>query len=178
MKAELMLNREALDRLLLLLYPDCDQAGARYVKIHQRLIKFFECRRCRFPDELADKTLDRVMQVLESQTVRCRDDAGPFIFGVAKKIYRESLREKTTFPREALSQPSNWTEQEFQCLDSCLGQLSAEARSLVSRYYELDGHEKIVNRRSLAEEFGLDMNTLRIRVHRIREICVLVIRSA
>jgi DNA-directed RNA polymerase specialized sigma24 family protein len=170
MKTEWMLTSEALDRLLLWLSPDRDQAGARYVEIRRRLIKFFVCRRCSIPEELADRTFDRVMQAIETQTIRCPEQPLRYFFGVAKKIHLEFGREKTTLPKEALPLPGNRTEPEFRCLEKCLGQLTEQERSLISRYYEHDGHEKIVNRQSQAEEFGLDMNALRIRVFRIKKI--------
>lgn len=165
-----MLTSEALDRLLLWLSPDRDQAGVRYGEIRRRLIKFFVCRRCRVPEELADRTFDRVMQAMETQTIRYPDEPIRFFLGVARNIYLEFGREKTTLPKEALPLPGNRTEAEFRCLERCLSQLTEQECSLISRYYEHDGHERIVNRLSLAEEFGLDMNALRIRVFRIREI--------
>src|SRR5262245_21687271 len=51
---------EEFDRLLLWLNPDRDKAGEKYEWIRKRLIKIFVCRGCNVPEELADKTINRV----------------------------------------------------------------------------------------------------------------------
>jgi len=46
---------------------------------------------------------------------------------------------------------------------------------MILRYYTGDKQEKIVNRKKLAEEEGIELNALRIRAHRIRtqlRLCV------
>jgi DNA-directed RNA polymerase specialized sigma24 family protein len=50
-----------------------------------------------------------------------------------------------------------------------LQQLSAENRELILRYYDDEAGSKIDRRRELAEQFGISINTLRMRALRIRE---------
>ena len=59
-------------------------------------------------------------------------------------------------------------ESEYQCLESCLDHLPAENRDLVVQYYQKEKQAKIEHRKRLATEFGIAVNALRIRAHRIR----------
>lgn len=43
-------------------------------------------------------------------------------------------------------------------------------RDLLVEYYQEDKQAKIDHRKELAGRYGLDMNALRIRVHRIRSV--------
>jgi hypothetical protein len=50
-----------------------------------------------------------------------------------------------------------------------MARLSAEDRQLVLAYYEQEKHAKIDQRKKLAEQLGVGMNALRLRLYRIRE---------
>jgi DNA-directed RNA polymerase specialized sigma24 family protein len=70
---------------------------------------------------------------------------------------------------------SSEAETQLGCLDGCLEKLPAEIRSLILEYYQFRRQAKIDHRRALAEGFGIPVNALRIRVHRVRaqlEECV------
>ena len=54
------LTQAAFDSLLEWLDPDRARSGEKYEKIRLRLIKIFACRGCSIPEELADRTIDRV----------------------------------------------------------------------------------------------------------------------
>jgi hypothetical protein len=59
------------DRLLEAPDSDRERAGQSYVQIRRKLVKFFEWHGSSCPDDLADRTIDRVCRkVEEGQTIR------------------------------------------------------------------------------------------------------------
>lgn len=60
-------------------------------------------------------------------------------------------------------------EQEKEYLDECLQELSDEERELITAYYQGEKTDKLKNRKKLAEQHGMPMNALRIRIFRIRK---------
>ncbi|MDT5157182.1 MAG: hypothetical protein QOH51_1539 [Acidobacteriota bacterium] len=175
------LSEGALERLLSRLDPDPARAAERYETVRAQLVKFFECRGCLTPRELADETFDRVARRLEEGEEVSSADPAAYFYGVAQNIMREHLRsperraaslEETT-PTSIVVEPeakqSFMRERLFECLEDCLKKLSEEDRRLVVAYYEEGGAGgKIASRRVLAERLGMTHNNLRIRVHRIR----------
>src|SRR5919206_345066 len=66
-------------------------AGEEYERLRFRLCTFFSQRRCRFPEELADETINRVILKIGEETIENRL---AYFYGVAKNVYRESLRKE------------------------------------------------------------------------------------
>ena len=171
------------DRLLSTLDPDREKAGEIYEALRQKLLKFFEWRGAPFPEELTDRTIDRVARKLdEGETIRAKDPAFYF-FGVAKNIlleyWNEHGREKTLLrtlsEREEASSLEPERERRLGCLERCLAKLPPESRELILRYYQGRRREKIDNRKAIAARLGLPINALRIRACRLRsrlESCV------
>jgi DNA-directed RNA polymerase specialized sigma24 family protein len=60
------------------------------------------------------------------------------------------------------------TEDIEECLRSCLQKLSAENRKLIVDYYAQEKQAKIDHRSELAQQFGISVQTLRVKVYRIR----------
>ncbi len=56
------LSQSSFDSFLTILDSNRERAGQKYEILRVRLVKFFEWRACRFADDLADETLDRVAQ--------------------------------------------------------------------------------------------------------------------
>jgi DNA-directed RNA polymerase specialized sigma24 family protein len=54
------------------------------------------------------------------------------------------------------------------CLQSCLRKLDGEKRALILAYYAKEKQAKIDYRHELAQQFGITMETLRVRAFRIR----------
>ena len=172
------LTPEDFDRLLLWLDPDRPQAALKYEKTRLRLITFFVGGGCRCDAErLADEAFDRVSQKLKAGQV---SDSNPrdkvfYFLGFAKNIRHEYLRKQNqheitiqvTTPAE--NEDSTNTENELECLDQCMDKLPKEKRWLVIEYYLFDGTAKIEHRRKIASQLGIDIKTLRLRVHRLRE---------
>jgi len=63
------LSPEAFEKLLAALGPGREQAGETYERIRQRLLRFFEWRRADCPEDLTDRTIDRVGKRLEDGKV-------------------------------------------------------------------------------------------------------------
>jgi DNA-directed RNA polymerase specialized sigma24 family protein len=169
------LTRAAFDELLAALNADRDEAGERYLEMRGNLLRFFEWRGCPFPEEHADETINRVARRLsEGEAIR---DPAQYSIGVARmlllEIHKERARERRALSE--LTDPDATTsefedpEQRVECLESCLASLSAGNRELILQYYQGEKGSKIENRKRLAERFGAEINTLRMRALRLRE---------
>ncbi|HYL98940.1 MAG TPA: hypothetical protein VEZ90_08290 [Blastocatellia bacterium] len=161
------LTQDAFDSLLSWLDADRELAGYRYEDIRYRLIKIFAHRGCVEPEELADETINRVAQKARTLSVSYVGDPARYFFGVAQNVLKERLRHRTG-PVDLMPLRDKTPEEEFQCLERCLGQLTSESRDLILGYYEGEKRGKIDHRKRLATRLGLETSTLRIRAYRIR----------
>jgi RNA polymerase sigma factor (sigma-70 family) len=178
-------DAEGFERLLAALHPERDRAGEAYERIRRRLVKFFEWRGARFPEDLGDETLDRVMKRLrEGERIRAADPL-TYCYGVARNVLRESWDREGRAPEARdpahLADPAPphpeaaEAERRLACLERCLERVPPETRQLVIAYYQDRGVVKIERRRSLAARLGIRPNALRLRMHRLRgdlEACV------
>jgi len=174
----------AFDRLLFALDPDRHRAGERYETLRRKLIRLFSWRGAQEPEQCADETLDRVARrLVEGAAV---PDVFGFCHGVAMNVLREHWRRSQREPlsldglpaaRVPVTDPavearrqdeSRGREARLVCLDGCLAALDAPARDLLLRYHPDGGGSPREGRQRLADELGVPMNALRIRVHRIR----------
>jgi DNA-directed RNA polymerase specialized sigma24 family protein len=170
------LTQVAFDRLLDSLGSDRDAAGTRYLEIRRNLVRLFEWRGCPTPDEYADETINRCARKIgEGEEIR---DVGTYCIGIARMLVREMSRDRSQQTRpledapEPRVQPAELEidpDRRVQCLHRCLGQLSPETRNLILHYYQGDKGNKIKNRKSLTELFGIPASTLRMRALRVRE---------
>jgi DNA-directed RNA polymerase specialized sigma24 family protein len=182
------LTPEGFDALLTQLNPDRDRAGEIYETIRRKLVRLFEWRGCGSPEDLTDETFNRVARRLaEGVELRSSDPYGYFC-GVAHLVYKEVLR-RASREHRAIVEGGGWppasfddggepSDRRLDCLRRCLGQLAPDQRDLVLRYHQgknEHGENNIRHRQKLADEAGIPMNALRIRVHRLRrklESCV------
>jgi len=168
------LTQEAFDTLLTSLAEDRESAGERYLEIRNNLIKFFEWRGGPYPEDHADETINRIAKrVYEKEDVR---NPASYYLGVARmilfEINRERVRQEQTLrelPGAAITAMADESESRIDCLRHSLKQLSADNRDLILRYYDGEKREKIDSRKSLAEQLGIPVKTLRMRALRIRE---------
>lgn len=180
MKKEWVVTQQDFDRLLDWLDADRASAGFKYENIRVRLVKIFTCRRCCEADDLADETINRVTAKLGEIRESYSGDPALYFYGVAQKVHLEYLRKNSSVQQSSLegrkpggqtswaSESTDEIEQEYACLDRCMGQLSAEQRGLVLEYYQEEKRAKIDHRKKLADKLGIGVNALRIRAHRIR----------
>ena len=147
---------------------DRDRAALKYEQIRQRLIKIFACRGCPDADVLADTTIERVTRKVPEVAPSFKGDPALYFYGVAQKVFLESLRKPPATYVPPPAQDSEEVERDHACLERCMEELSPPRRKLVLDYYRDDGRAKIDRRREMAEALGIAQNALRIRVHRIR----------
>src|SRR5215510_7215906 len=171
------LTAEAFGKFLRWLSENDELAVREYQRIREKLIRFFIHKGCIDADDLFDKTVDIVVGKIEL----CTEYPNPlaYCYGVARNVWYQDTRERKSVPLEVdVPSPEHPDpkvhEQELQCLERCLDQLSPGDRDIVSRYHGEQGRDKIERRKLLADVAG-GMNALRIKMCRIRKelrICV------
>jgi len=170
-----VLEQQDFDRLIAWL--DADPAGAAltYERIRWRLISILASRGCAVAEELADETIDRVARRVADIQDNYVGDKAIYFLGVMNNVHHEYLkRPKILKPPEA-PDDVEMKENRHLCLDKCLDKLTANSRHMIEHYYAADKQAKIDLRKQLASEFGVSLNTLRLRALRIREklqICI------
>ena len=168
MNKDKVITQDSFNRLLDWLDPERERAGEKYETIRRRLIKLFTCRGCPDAEDLADETINRVTLRIHDLAVRYNGEPTLYFYGVANKVHHEYVRRKPPPPPVPPSDDADEIEREYQCLERCMQQLTADQRALVLEYYRDDKRAKIDHRKELAERLGIALNALRIRAHRIR----------
>lgn len=171
MAREWSLTKDAFDGLLVWLDADPHAAARKYEQIRRSLIRFFEARRCATPGEQTDQVIDRVARRLaEGADIYA---AEPYFYfqGVALRVFQEYLRSDPVPVEVPLPLPEDAarTRQRLECMERCLESLPAETRAMIVEYCTVDKASKRRQRESLAARLGMTVNSLRIRVHRVRE---------
>jgi DNA-directed RNA polymerase specialized sigma24 family protein len=161
-------TRESFEAFLRWLCPKED-GGAEYERLRFRLTTFFAARNCRFPEDLADETINRVIVKINEQTV---EKKLAFCYGVAKNVFLESLRkEKNHVNIDDLEIAAKPLEPQFEseCLEKCLSELSIENRTLIIDYFSENKTAKITLREKLSENLGITQTNLRMKIVRIKQ---------
>lgn len=168
--------------------PDRNRAGEKYEELRRKLIKFFEWNCCFPAEDLVDETFDRVAEKLAEQEVH---NVPAFAWGVAKNVRQEAAKrcarliQISDLPPGAQSAQENASpeyivhekitqERQSRCFTQCLQRLLPEDRELFLVYHNMKEGETL-DREHLAEDFGLTIAALRVRINRIRhrmEKCV------
>lgn len=168
---------ESLEEILAWLNPDREVAAAIYVQLRHDLAKTFLWRGCSDPEGLTDEVFDRVAKKVREVKPTYKGDARLYFRAVANNLVKEEIKKKKTHLSlddvDALEQPEAQIEDETMadredCLQSCLQVLSADKRELILAYYAKEKQAKIDHRIELARRFGKSVETLRVKVHRIR----------
>ena len=169
-------TREKFARFLEWLSPDHESAGEEYERLRFRLCTFFSQRQCSFADELADETINRV--ILKSAEERIESKIA-YCYGVAKNVYRESLRkERTHLDIEDIAIAARVPEEQSfsrECLDQCLEKLAPDTRNLLLDYFSEAKLAKIELHRRISERLKVTQTALRMKVMRSKvklKICV------
>lgn len=178
----------AFRRLLNWLDGETNSEGQKYLEMRRRLVAYFDRKNCTTPDDLADETLNRVARRLEEENISETQDPAKYCYIVARFVFMEYLRSSrqedalaNDLTRSAIEATSKFDQSQEQqdvmlsCLDGCINRLDPEGRQIIVGYYVGKEREKIENRRSLAQTFGITSNALSIRACRIRsklEKCV------
>jgi DNA-directed RNA polymerase specialized sigma24 family protein len=169
-------TREKFANFLEWLDPEGDRAGEAYERLRLRLRLFFSQRRCCFSDELVDETINRVILKISEEKI---ENKLAYCYGVAKNVYRESLRkerQRVDLDEVPLvAKPP--AEQNFtnECLDKCLAELSPENQNLILDYFSEVKLAKIELHRRISERLKVTQTALRMRIMRIKQdlkICI------
>lgn len=164
-------TRESFDTLLNWLDPNREEAAEKYEKIRRRLIQIFWGRGCFEAEDLADATINRVIEKLPQLLGRYSGNQALYFYGVANNIHFEWLRKQKNIKRitaERVQQKTSENDLEYECLESCLKKLPRDDYQIITDYYREEKIAKIKNRRNLAERLGISINALQIKTSRIR----------
>jgi len=173
------LNDDSFRRLLEFLDPDPEAAAARYQKVREKLIVFFEWKGCIPGVDFADETMDRVARKLDGGLESVPSDPYVFFHGVAVNVARERWRrasevEETQLPAvqpfeaERRREAEIEAEQRLDCLRDCLDGLTPASRELLTAYHLEGSGVHIGRRKQLADRLKVPGASLRLRVFRIR----------
>lgn len=168
---------ENFDEILTWLNPDREVAAAMYVQLRNDLAKIFTFRGCTDPEGLTDKVFDRVARKLDAVRPTYVGDPRLYFRAVANNLVKEDLKKARL--QVSLEEPE-WREPTAtetkedapedmeECLRSCLQRLSPQNRQLIVDYYAKEKQAKIDHRAELAQQLGISVENLRVKVHRIR----------
>jgi DNA-directed RNA polymerase specialized sigma24 family protein len=161
------------ENFLTALDPNRERAAASYLRLRERLEKYFEWRDCGNPESLTDVVFDRTIQKI-ARGVDI-ENAEAFCISVAKFVLMEHRRavsreQELADIAVAMSNDSagSLEESRHQCLDKCLEQMPEEERQILVSYFDTDEQTYIRKRRQLSESMGLSANGLRIRISRLK----------
>jgi len=157
-------TQDAFAKLLSWLDPDPDLAAEKHQRIYVRLVRVFAAKGCVDEGDLADQTVNVVARRIDWLIENYVGDPALYFYGVANKIFLEQLPTK---PLPVPPPPPDNTEIERRChcLEQCLEtDASAEERTMAIRYHEGEGRARIEDRKRMADELGITLNALRIRI--------------
>lgn len=135
-----------------------------------RLITFFAHRNCRFAEDLADETINRVCLKIGGEDVL---NKSAFIYGFAKNVYLESLRNEKNhqnIDEVIVASKDDNSEKDLSgdCLEKCLNELVREDHELILEYFSEEKQAKIDSHRQLSAKLRTTQNALRMRIVRIK----------
>jgi RNA polymerase sigma factor (sigma-70 family) len=167
---------QSFDEILDWLHPDRNEAANIYVQLRTNLTKIFDLNRCTDPDGLTDEVFDRVGRKVHEVRPSFDGDPKLYFYGVARNLIKESpkqIKRLVSIEGADLPAPEAAVTDESaimleECLHSCLQKLSVEKREMILGYYAKEKQAKIDHRTELARQIGISVETLRVRVHRIR----------
>jgi RNA polymerase sigma factor (sigma-70 family) len=168
---------ESFDEILVWLNPDRELAATMYVQLRHDLEKIFTFRGRADPEGLTDEVFDRVAKKVKEIRPTYVGDPRLYFRAVANNVVKEDLKKARTqvsLDESELPEPITTERDEDdsedieECLRSCLQKLSAENRKLIVEYFAKEKQAKIDHRSELAQQFGISVENLRVRVYRIR----------
>jgi RNA polymerase sigma factor (sigma-70 family) len=168
---------ESFEEILAWLDPDREVAATMYVQLRHDLANIFKWRACSDPEGLTDEVFDRVAKKVHEVRPTYVGDPRLYFRAVANNVIRENLKNVKTqvsLDDDELPEPITTKCEEDdmldmeECLQSCLPKLSPKNRKLIVAYYAKEKQAKIDNRSELAQQLGISVETLRVKVYRIR----------
>lgn len=172
------MTEEDLEQFLKWLDVNREEAALKYEKLRRSLVVYFVRRQCAAAEDLADKVLDVAMGHLRNQNSLLLSKPIPYIFGIARNVYRQYFQNQIPTGGEIdwdrLSPPgfddeASHKEQRSKCLHGCLQTLKVQDRKLFLLYYLKKTNALDEYRPWLAAQFGLTINGLRLKMMRLRD---------
>jgi RNA polymerase sigma factor (sigma-70 family) len=125
---------------------------------------------------MTDETFDRVAKKVHEVRQSYQGDPRLYFRAVANNLIKENFKKIKTqvslddvdLPAQQTIETAEETADIEECLQSCLRKLDSEKRKLILAYYAKEKQAKIDHRHELAQRFGISVETLRVRVFRIR----------
>ena len=167
---------ERLDEILAWLDPDREVAGAMYVQLRHDLAKIFTWKGCSDAEGLTDEVFDRVAKRISELRSTYEGDPRRYFYGVANNLVKENLKDVKTQvsldhidpeAKQTIESEDDTAEIE-EGLQACLRELRNDKRELILAYYAKEKQAKIDQRIELARRLQISVETLRVRVCRIR----------
>jgi DNA-directed RNA polymerase specialized sigma24 family protein len=168
---------DGFNELLAWLNPDRDLAARMYEEIRRDLIKVFGWNKCIDPEGMADETFDRVAKKAHQLKDSFEGNRKLFFYGVANNLikeYRKTVRSYASLDEVEIAEaPPTRVDEETveareECLRTCLLKLTVEKRDLLIAYYAKEKRAKIDQRAKMARRLAVSIETLRVRMCRIR----------
>lgn len=168
---------DSFNELLDWLNPDRDLAARMYEEIRRDLIKVFGWNKCIDPEGMADETFDRVAKKAHQLKDSFQGNRKLFFYGVANNLikeYRKTVKTYVSLDEVEIAEnpPAKFEEETAEareeCLQTCLLELTAEKRNLLIAYYAKEKRAKIDQRAKMAQQLAVSIETLRVRMCRIR----------
>lgn len=168
---------ESFDDLLAWINSDRELAAATYLELRRALVKIFGWHHCADPEGMTDETFERVTKQVRHLRETFEGDPKHFFYGVARNLIKEYQKTVKSYvsiedaqlvavpPQEVDEETSEMRE---ECLSSCLQNLTTEKRDLILAYYAREKGAKIEHRIAMAQQLGVSIETLRVRMYRIR----------
>ncbi len=169
------LEPEAFRLFLEQLAPEPEAAGREYELLRRKLSRYFMAHGELSTEEAADEAIDRVVGRIGAGVAV--GDITKFSLGIARFValerFRKEAREQQAWFSFADTLTQNFDEgreQVFRRMTDCLAKLEVEDRDLLLQYYEnaTSGMRK-QQRADLADNLNATINTLRLRVFRLRQ---------
>lgn len=166
------ITQKDFELLLNWLDKDREIAAAKYESLHRRLVKIFLARKAFPAEELADRTMDIALRKIDYLINEYDGDPKLYFYKVAHKIFQESLRQTIPEPlndRLMIEETkADMGALRIECLEKCLQELSAEKREMFVNYFQHKKRTKIESHKKMAQSLGIDVNSLRTKVYRIK----------
>lgn len=172
------MTEEEFRRFLNWLAGDRELAAQVYEKLRRRLIAYFIKRQCADAEDLSDKVLNAAMEHFLKQNALLLGQPLPYIFGIARNVYRQYLNKQISMDGDVdwqrlsfpdVSEETSEKERRSVCLRNCLREMKDQERQLFLLYYLKKNEALDEYRIRLAKQFGLTINALRLKMMRLRD---------
>ncbi|MDX6528435.1 MAG: hypothetical protein QOH41_725 [Blastocatellia bacterium] len=173
-------NRSEYSSAFARLFGEGEQADTAYMSLWRDLVKYFQMKgEITEAEDLAHSVIERMFKKACYDGLELPISQVSFYsFGIAKNVWQEHRRKlhllskqqvslETGHPRFVLVGPEQERDERedllFDILDECMAKLSDRDKDLILSYYDRE------KRNALAADYSVSRETLRVRVHRIRQ---------